>query len=61
MKGRGKPTRRQKRKQQNVIEDKKPALRSKLQEEERSRKEAAQEAKRQKLETVPRALHRLYQ
>lgn len=29
--------------------------------QERARKEVAQEAKRQKLESVPRALHRLYQ
>lgn len=61
MKGRNKPTRRQKKKQMNIIEDKKPLLRAKIQEEERARKEVAQEAKRQKLESVPRALHRLYQ
>lgn len=29
--------------------------------QERERLEAAQEAKRQKLESVPRALHRLYE
>ncbi|KAF8069492.1 utp7 [Scenedesmus sp. PABB004] len=60
MKGRNKPTRRQKKKQLNIIEDRKPALRAKLQEEERERKEVAQDEKRRKLETVPRALHRLY-
>eukprot|EP00878_Enallax_costatus_P006125 GHUV01006421.1.p1 GENE.GHUV01006421.1~~GHUV01006421.1.p1 ORF type:complete len:527 (+),score=156.16 GHUV01006421.1:330-1910(+) len=61
MKGRNKPTRRQKKKQMNIIEDKKPIIQAKIQEEERARKEIAQEAKRQRLETVPRALHRLYQ
>ncbi|KAF6265288.1 WD40-repeat-containing domain protein [Scenedesmus sp. NREL 46B-D3] len=61
MKGRNKPTRRQKKKQMNIIEDKKPAIRAKIQEEERARKDVAQETKRQKLESVPRALHRLYQ
>eukprot|EP00775_Hariotina_reticulata_P010913 gene10913-11067_t len=61
MKGRNKPTRRQKKKQLNIIEDKKPVIRAKIQEEERLRKEEAREVKRQKLESVPRALHRLYQ
>jgi hypothetical protein len=105
MKGKNKPTRRQKKKQMNIIEERKPALRTKLQQEvrhwewwtepvfgacmlmgsgtnqegtlttcavlccavvfvllqERERAEAAQEAKRQKLETVPRALQRLYE
>jgi hypothetical protein len=36
MKGRNKPTRRQKRKQNNVIEDRKPALRLKVAEEVRA-------------------------
>lgn len=33
MKGRNKPTRRQKKKQMNIIEDKKPVIRAKVQEE----------------------------
>jgi U3 small nucleolar RNA-associated protein 7 len=33
MKGRNKPTRRQKKKQMNIIEDKKPVIRAKIQEE----------------------------
>lgn len=61
MKGKNKPTRRQKKKQMNIIEEKKPGLKLKLQQEERERLEAAQEAKRQKLESVPRALQRLYE
>lgn len=131
MKGKNKPTRRQKKKQMNIIDEKKPGLKLKLQQEvrtdwlhdtaagwggagrmharvlpctvlscmcvsrcgcqplvrhnlvvvgtcaetgvcvlavillllsqERERLETAQEAKRQKLESVPRALHRLYE
>lgn len=61
MKGKNRPTRRQKKKQMNIIEDKKPMLKINMQEEERERLAAAKEAKRQKLETVPRALHRLYE
>lgn len=37
MKGKNKPTRRQKKKQMNIIEDKKPMIRSKIQEEVRMR------------------------
>ena len=58
MKGKNKPTRRQRRKQANVIEDKKPAVLARMREEEERRRAAAEEEKRRRVEAVPRALQR---
>lgn len=66
MKGKNKPTRRQRKKQQNIIEERKPKIKAAMREmgqtaerghlqSERRKQELAQ-----KLESVPRALHRFY-
>lgn len=67
MKGKNKPTRRQKKKQQNVIEEKRPLLKAALREQgvsaERGHvhKEQREAELKAQLEKVPRALHRFYQ
>ena len=62
--GKNKPTRRQRKKQLNVIEERKPVIKQRMREEgvsaEHGGKQAAARAaqRQEKLEAVPRALHR---
>jgi U3 small nucleolar RNA-associated protein 7 len=58
MKGKNKPTRRHRRKQLNVIEDKKPAVRARMDEEAARKAAAAEAAREERLASVPRALQR---
>ena len=64
MKGKNKPTRRQRKKQQNIIEERRPKIKAAMREQgvtaEHGYKRAVQreEEKRKALEGVPRALHR---
>lgn len=66
VKGKNKPTRRQKKKQQNIIEDKKPKIKAAIREAGVSAEfghanaEAKREQEERTLEGVPRALHRFY-
>ncbi|KAL4534869.1 hypothetical protein Ndes2526A_g05736 [Nannochloris sp. 'desiccata'] len=66
-KGKNKPTRRQRKKQQNIIEDKKPKIKAAMREQGLTAEfggltsaEAKREAQEKVLEGVPRALHRFY-
>jgi U3 small nucleolar RNA-associated protein 7 len=58
MKGKNKPSRRQRKKQLNIIEDKKPAVLARMREEEERKRAAAEAEKEQRLAAVPRALQR---
>lgn len=65
MKGKNKPTRRQKKKQQNIIEDKMPKIRAAMREQGVSAehghlKKASLKKNEETLDGVPRALHRFY-
>ena len=66
MKGKNKPTRRQRKKQQNIIEERKPKIKAAMREMGQTAERGHLQAERrkqelaEKLESVPRALHRFY-
>ena len=60
MKGKNKPTRRQRKKQQNIIEERKPKMKASMRDEQRESRERKKQELAKVEETVPRALHRFY-
>ncbi|PNH04286.1 putative U3 small nucleolar RNA-associated protein 7 [Tetrabaena socialis] len=61
MKGKNKPSRRHRKKQSNIIEDRKPSVKQKQQEEATRKKEAAQKKAEDAIpEDAPRAVRRFY-
>jgi len=60
MKGKNKPTRRQRKKQQNIIEERKPKIKASMRDEQRESRERKKQELAKVEETVPRALHRFY-
>ena len=60
MKGKNKPTRRQRKKQQNIIEERKPSIKASIRDEQREKLARKKRQLAKVEETVPRALHRFF-